>query len=76
MMVLRPFRVDAWVVVPNHLHAIWTLPKGDADFSGRWLSIKRGFFCGGRWVQGAVGFAGCEGGAWDYEANVDTRISN
>jgi putative transposase len=39
----RPFRTDALVVMPDHLHAIWTLPAGDADFSGRWRAIKSGF---------------------------------
>ncbi len=28
----RPFQIDAFVVLPNHLHAVWTLPAGDADF--------------------------------------------
>ena len=36
----RPFRIDAWVVLPDHLHCIWTLPPGDADFPERWRSIK------------------------------------
>jgi putative transposase len=40
---LYPFRIDAWVVLPDHLHAVWTLPKDDADFSTRWTLIKRGF---------------------------------
>ena len=31
------------VVLPDHLHAIWTLPAGDADYSGRWRAIKAGF---------------------------------
>lgn len=39
-MVERPFRIDAWVVLPDHLHAVWTLPEGDADYSTRWKSIK------------------------------------
>ncbi|QFT98913.1 hypothetical protein FIU85_16485 [Roseovarius sp. THAF8] len=39
----RPFKIDAWVVLPDHLHAIWTLPKGDADFSTRWGAIKARF---------------------------------
>ena len=39
----RPFHVDAWVVLPDHLHCIWTLPEGDADYSGRWQGIKRAF---------------------------------
>ena len=38
-----PFRTDAVVVLPDHLHAVWTLPNGDADFSTRWKRIKREF---------------------------------
>ena len=36
-----PFDIDAWVLLPNHLHCIWTLPDGDANFSKRWGKIKR-----------------------------------
>ena len=36
----RPFRIDAWVVLPDHLHCVWTLPAGDDDFSTRWRLIK------------------------------------
>lgn len=36
-----PFRIDGWVLLPDHMHAIWTLPDGDADFSNRWRLIKR-----------------------------------
>ncbi|NDW47713.1 transposase [Ruegeria sp. PrR005] len=39
----RPFVIDAWVVLPDHLHAVWTLPDGDADFSTRWGAIKARF---------------------------------
>jgi putative transposase len=39
----RPFTIDAIVILPDHLHAIWTLPPGDADFSGRWRRIKAHF---------------------------------
>jgi putative transposase len=38
-----PFHIDAWVVLPEHLHAIWTLPEEDADFTGRWSTIKKLF---------------------------------
>jgi len=38
-----PFRIDAWVVLPDHLHCLWTLPQGDADFPGRWRAIKTAF---------------------------------
>ena len=37
----RPFVIDAWVLLPDHLHCVWTLPEGDADFSTRWAIIKR-----------------------------------
>ncbi len=37
----RPFVIDAWVLLPDHLHCIWTLPEGDTDFSTRWMMIKR-----------------------------------
>lgn len=37
----RPFSIDAWVLLPDHLHCIWTLPAGDADYSTRWNIIKR-----------------------------------
>jgi putative transposase len=39
----RPFVVDAIVVLPDHLHAILTLPLADSDFSGRWRRIKGHF---------------------------------
>jgi putative transposase len=39
----RPFTTDAIVVLPDHLHAIWTLPDDDADFSTRWMLIKSYF---------------------------------
>lgn len=38
-----PFHIDAWVVLPEHMHCIWTLPPGDCDFSLRWRLIKSGF---------------------------------
>jgi putative transposase len=38
-----PFQIDAFVVLPDHMHAIWTLPPGDADFSTRWRLIKSYF---------------------------------
>jgi len=38
-----PFHIDGWVVLPDHLHSIWTLPKSDSDYSGRWREIKKSF---------------------------------
>lgn len=39
----RPFRIDAWVVLPDHMHCVWTLPEGDADYSVRMAAIKARF---------------------------------
>ena len=39
----HPFHIDAIVVLPDHLHAMWTLPQDDADFSKRWILIKSRF---------------------------------
>jgi len=39
----RPFEINAFVVMPDHLHCIWTLPPDDADFSTRWRLIKTWF---------------------------------
>lgn len=39
----RPFTIDAIVVLPEHLHCVWTLPPGDADYSHRWRLIKARF---------------------------------
>ena len=39
----HPFHIDAWVVLPEHMHCIWTLPDGDADYSRRWQILKKHF---------------------------------
>jgi putative transposase len=39
----RPFTIHAIVVLPDHLHAIFTLPQDDFDFAGRWRRIKGHF---------------------------------
>ena len=36
-----PFVIDAWVLMPDHLHCIWTLPPGDSNYPRRWSVIKR-----------------------------------
>ena len=38
-----PFETLAICILPDHLHAMWSLPEGDSDFSGRWSLIKSGF---------------------------------
>lgn len=72
---LRHFTMEAIVILPDHLHCIWTLPDGDADFSTRWRLIKARF---------ARGIPSGERGIWqrrfwehalrdqqDFNAHVD-----
>jgi putative transposase len=37
---LMPFAIEAWVLLPDHLHAIWTLPEHDSRYGARWAVIK------------------------------------
>jgi putative transposase len=39
----HPFDLEAQVVLPDHLHALWQLPRDDADYSTRWRLIKEAF---------------------------------
>jgi putative transposase len=39
----RPFEITATVLLPDHLHALWQLPEGDAGFSCRMRGVKHGF---------------------------------
>ena len=39
----HPFRIDAIVLLPDHLHCLWTLPVGDDDYPTRWRLIKSEF---------------------------------
>jgi putative transposase len=40
---VHPFVIDVIVILPDHMHCIWTLPQGDSDYSTRWALIKAGF---------------------------------
>lgn len=42
-MARRLFVIDAIVILPDHIHSVWTLPQADADYSMRWRNIKRSF---------------------------------
>jgi len=42
-LIRWPFTVNAIVLLPDHLHAIWSLPPGDADYSKRWGWVKKEF---------------------------------
>lgn len=37
----HPYTLDAVVLLPDHLHCVWTLPEGDADYARRWNILKR-----------------------------------
>ena len=37
------FEIRGWVVLPDHIHCIMSLPNGDSDFALRWRLIKSGF---------------------------------
>jgi REP element-mobilizing transposase RayT/cephalosporin hydroxylase len=69
----RPFRIDAWVVLPDHMHCVWTLPEGDADFSGRWREIKGQFSMALRRSGLAPTFAVVGGGR--VGVNPDLRVA-
>jgi putative transposase len=38
-----PFHIDAWVILPDHMQCIWTLPENHDNYSSRWQSIKKEF---------------------------------
>jgi putative transposase len=62
----HPFTVDAIVVLPDHLHAIWTLPPRHADYAMRWRLIKAFFSRGidtGEWISASRERKG-ERGIW------------
>ena len=56
----RPFDMPGVVLLADHLHCLWTLPDGDADFSTRWRKIKEAFTraflaAGGREAEAPAG---------------------
>ena len=56
VMDKHPFKIDAFVLLPDHLHCIWTLPDGDDDYSTRWRLIKGTFTrqCDDQYKRGAT----------------------
>jgi putative transposase len=61
--VRRPFHVDAWVVLPDHAHTIWTLPPGDHDCSSRWRAVKIAFSK----ALNKAGIPGNDGAIWERQ---------
>ena len=39
----HPFQIDACVILPDHIHTIWTLPENDSDYAMRWRLLKSHF---------------------------------
>ena len=39
----HPFETVAICILPDHIHALWRLPDGDADYAVRWSMLKSGF---------------------------------
>ncbi|MGH8548395.1 MAG: REP-associated tyrosine transposase [Methylococcales bacterium] len=37
----HPFLIEDWVLLPDHMHTLWTWPPGDGDYSHRWRVIQR-----------------------------------
>jgi putative transposase len=64
----KPFHVDAWVVLPDHAHSIWTLPPGDHDCANRWRAVKIAF-------SKALHKAGVPGVIWERHYR-DYRIAD
>lgn len=51
----HPFRIEAIVLLPDHVHTLWELPRSDVDYSTRWRLIKSAFsrhWCEGNGVEG------------------------
>ncbi len=70
----HPFSIDAIVVLPDHIHSVWTLPDDDAAYSRRWRLVKTGFT---KRVQDFPGLAGQVSGAvwqkrfWEHTVRDD-----
>ena len=78
----HPFAIEAMVVLPDHLHAIWRLPPGDAAYPTRWRLIKAGFTralarhgIAGRRPGGAPGRAVWQRRYWEHRIRDDTDLA-
>lgn len=58
----HPFGIEAWVVLPDHLHCIWQLPAGDRDYGRRWGAIKARFTMAVRKTHERGGDTSCRPG--------------
>jgi len=62
-----PFEINALVLLPDHLHAIWSLPRGDTKYSARWSMIK------GKFTQDWLAAGGTEQTISDAQQSENRR---
>ncbi|MEE4350432.1 MAG: transposase [Pacificimonas sp.] len=65
----RPFETLAVCVLPDHLHAVWKLPEGAADYPGRWRSLKRRF-------TNAIGHAVWQKRYWEHTVRDQNELGD
>jgi putative transposase len=71
-----PFDIRAWVVLPDHLHCIWDMPAGDADFVRRWRRIMRRFAVSlPKGPRRLAQIAGGERGIWARDFHAERLAS-
>ncbi|MBU0651866.1 MAG: transposase [Proteobacteria bacterium] len=71
----RPFAIEAWVLLPDHMHCLWELPEGDHDFSVRWRLIKTRVSreCAEALEETAVEIVGCVSDSVTHKNNSRMR---
>ena len=82
VMARKPFTIDSIVILPEHLHCIWTLPAGDDDYPARWQAIKA-HFVRALAKRGITAAIQADGGAgiwqrryWEHTLRDDEDIAN
>ncbi|MGK7244640.1 REP-associated tyrosine transposase [Buttiauxella agrestis] len=69
-----PFEINAWIILPDHMHCVWTLPANDSHYSQRWRAIKKTFtksFSGNTTVWQKRFWEHSIRDERDYQAHVD-----
>ena len=65
----RPVRTEAICILPDHLHAVWTLPDHDTDYATRWRLIKRAF-------SATIGASVWQKRYWEHTIRSDNDLTN
>ncbi|MCQ8185219.1 REP-associated tyrosine transposase [Parvularcula maris] len=69
MLSVHPVRIEAMCVMPDHLHTVWRLPEGDADYPLRWQLIKRRF-------AGRIGAKVWQRRYWEHTIRSEKDLTN